>query len=102
MQFVDYHVERLTHFHLREGVDPQRVAAQGQGEFVVEAIVAHLFEQKGGNSKNRVRFRIRWKGYEASEDTWHRWWDVRSLAALDHYLVDHDDLRRELRLRKVG
>lgn len=37
-------------------------------------------------------FRIRWQGYDESEDTWLPYSEVSKLEALDKYLKEHPEL----------
>ncbi len=34
-----------------------------------------------------MEFKIRWQGYDSSEDTWEPWKAVRNIPALHSYLV---------------
>ncbi len=60
--------------------------AQGQtdqDEFVIERIMEH----KGDLSKkSTLRFRVRWLGYQESDDTWEPWSNLSKTEALHAYL----------------
>jgi Chromo (CHRromatin Organisation MOdifier) domain len=51
-------------------------------EFYVESIVEH--KGKGDNPK-RWTYRVRWLGYEESDETWLPYSWVENLAVLDEY-----------------
>lgn len=54
----------------------------------VEKVVAHTGNFKG--SKANWRFRVRWLGYSAEDDTWETWENLRRTAALHQYLRDNN------------
>ena len=90
----EMHLSRFKLCRIPEGYDALDIAAADAGEDVVEAIVDHLID----NADHRTwQFRVRWAGYDASEDTWHRFEDIKSCAALDEYLKENPELPRKFR-----
>ena len=47
--------------------------------------------------KNSYEFKVRWLGYDSSEDTWLPWKAVRELKAMDEYLSEHIKLAKLIR-----
>jgi hypothetical protein len=68
------------------------VAAVDNEEFEVEAIVDHRLLPGRGPRRRRLEFRVRWRGYEPEEDTWLPFAQVKDLAALDVYALEHPEL----------
>lgn len=87
---VRFHVSRLRKFNADMTEDPAKLAALDNNEFVVEAIVGHRGDRR---RRAGMEFRVRWLGYEPDDDTWLPYREVRELAALDRYAVDHPELR---------
>lgn len=87
---LELDVTRLKEYRQDLENDDLEVAARDADEHVVEAIVEHR-----GNARRRssLQFRVRWAGYEPSEDTWEAYRDVKDLAALDEYARGHPELR---------
>jgi len=71
--------------------DPRDIIAMDEYEALVEQIVDHNFPHP--QRKGTWRFRIRWQGCDADDDTWLSWKDVSPLAALDVYLRDHPEIK---------
>jgi hypothetical protein len=65
-----------------------------EGEYLVEAIVAHRLE--GTKKKNRTHYYFLVK-FEDGEEEWIPYWEVRELEAFDLYLRNHPDLARLLK-----
>jgi Chromo (CHRromatin Organisation MOdifier) domain len=66
-----------------------KIAAADKDEFVVEAIVGH----RGTLTKrSSLEFRVRWQGYDESEDTWLPLREVKDLVALDQYITLNPEL----------
>jgi hypothetical protein len=55
----------------------------------VEQIIDH---QGSIKKRNAMKFRIRWQGYDESEDTWLPWKDIKDLIALDNYILSNPEL----------
>jgi hypothetical protein len=89
---MDVHLDRLKKYHHSAEATPAEVlevAAADKEEYVVEKIVDH--REEGRKPKNWM-FRVRWHGYEPSEDTWLPWKEVKDLAAMDVYSQEHPEL----------
>ena len=94
---VTRHVTLLKEFDASRTPDPAAVAAADKDMWLVERIVAH---RGSPHSRGKMRFRVRWKGFEASDDTWEPWASVRQLAALREYAAAHPSLSWSLGLEK--
>jgi hypothetical protein len=71
-----------------EGIDsefptPATIAAVDRDAFVVDSIVDHKGNPK---NKNSLLFRVRWAGYEPSEDTWEPYKNLKNVVALEAYI----------------
>ncbi|GKT33970.1 Chromo (CHRromatin Organization MOdifier) domain [Aduncisulcus paluster] len=66
----------------------KETAASSQGEYIIEFIVDHR-----GETEEEIEFRVRWRGYDAEEDTWECLQTVDYSIALDDYLKDHPSLK---------
>ena len=80
----------------RNNITPFDIAMRDKQDYLVSKLVAHrlVSELAGKNLKNSYEFRVRWLGYEASEDTWLPWKAVRDLKALDEYLLENKNLAK--------
>jgi hypothetical protein len=92
----DFHIDRLRVFKYDNDHDSINLessllplAAADKDEFVVESIIDHEGSLK---YKSKLLFRIRWLGYDESEDTWLPHREVKDLQAFDAYLEDHPEL----------
>ena len=65
------------------------LAAADKDEFVVEMIVDHRGSIK---KRSKMEFRVRWQGYDETEDTWLLWKEVKDLVALDIYIQNYAEL----------
>lgn len=76
---------------------PDQAAAEVEQEYVVESIVAQ--RKKNG----RTEYRVRWAGYDSSEDTWEPASQVDGLVALDAWEATRQQpqLRRSQRTAPV-
>jgi hypothetical protein len=63
--------------------DPLAIAARDNDVFEVESIINHFGDPK---TKSKMDFQVRWLGFDASEDRWLPWSEVRNLPALHTYL----------------
>jgi len=77
-------------------ITPFDIAMRDKQDYLVSKLVAHrlVSEVAGKNLKNSYEFKVRWLGYEASEDTWLPWSAVRELKAMDSYLVENKKLAK--------
>jgi hypothetical protein len=83
----DYHVKLLHPFNYDpEVTDPRLVAYKDRQFHVIESVVAHVHDRL----KSNMTFKVRWSGYDASEDTWLPWKELRTTAALHKYLADNN------------
>ena len=71
-------------------------ASRDTGEWEVNSIISHE-----GSTLRNLKFKIRWTGFDASEDSDLPYHMVKDLKALDDYLVGHPALRRLLEKKKV-
>jgi len=86
----EYHVAHMRPFiHDERCIDPLKVAvADSLDEFVVERVI----DMRGDVSKrSTLEFKIRWAGYNATDDTWESWKDCRDAIAVQNFLVSHPD-----------
>jgi hypothetical protein len=91
-KILDFHVDRLRVFTKQPdaiGTSLVTLAAADRDEFVVEFIVDHRGSMK---KSSKLDFRIRWQGYDESEDTWIPWREAKQLEAMDLYLRDHPEI----------
>jgi hypothetical protein len=91
-KILDFHVDRLRVFEKQPdaiGTDLVTLAAADRDEFVVEFIVDHRGSMK---KPSKLDFRIRWQGYDESEDSWIPWREAKQLEAMDLYLRDHPEI----------
>jgi hypothetical protein len=89
---INFHVDRLRLFNLSSATTDEtlmELAAADKDEFIVEMIVDHRGSIK---KRSKMEFRIRWQGFDESEDTWLLWREVKDLVALDIYIQDHAEL----------
>jgi hypothetical protein len=93
-KMVQLDVSSLKLFKCPPHVDPVAVAGMDEGEYLVEAIVAHRLE--GTKKKNRTHYYFLVK-FEDGEEEWIPYWEVRELEAFDLYLRNHPDLARLLK-----
>jgi hypothetical protein len=92
LRHVRFHETRLKKYDAERTESAVAVAAVDNEEFEVEAIVAHRLLPGRGPRRRRLEFRVRWRGYEPEEDTWLPWSEVKDLAALDVYALEHPEL----------
>lgn len=92
LRHVRFHKTRLKKYDAERTESAVAVAAVDNEEFEVEAIVVHRLLPGRGLRRRRLEFRVRWRGYEPEEDTWLPWSEVKDLAALDVYALEHPEL----------
>lgn len=87
---LDFTVDRLKRFETDLSMrELTAIAANDNESFVVEKIVDHTGDP---TKKSTMDFKVRWQGYEPSEDTWIPYIEARDLQALDDYIRDHPEL----------
>ncbi len=67
---------KTVHVYLKELLDMQlKLIMRDKQDFLVSKLVAHrlVSELAGKTLKNSYEFKVRWLGYQASEDTWLPW-----------------------------
>jgi hypothetical protein len=64
-------------------VNPLNIAVKDTDEFVVEDIVDHQIFDDGSSS-----WRVRWAGYDPSEDTWEPWSNIKDVDKFHLYCFD--------------
>ena len=81
------HVSRLFPFWYDEPrVDPENVALRDAEEYKIEKIIDDTIDER---PKRQWTFKVRWQGYDESEDTWSSWDDLKDVAALQTYLREN-------------
>jgi hypothetical protein len=81
----DVHISRLFPFFYDDTrVDPESIALRDSEEFVVDSIIDDTIDT--AIPKTKWQFRVRWKGYDESEDTWNSWDSLKHVEALHNYL----------------
>jgi hypothetical protein len=90
---INMHVDRLRIFHGADNLSENQLlnlSAKDKDEYNVEAIIDHSGTIK---QRSKMMFRVRWQGYDESEDTWLPYTRVKDLVALDLYVRDHIELK---------
>jgi hypothetical protein len=79
-------------------ITPFDIAMRDKQDYLVSKLVAHrlVSELAGEKLKNSYEFKVRWLGYQASEDTWLPWKAVKDLKAMNEYLLDNKNLAKLL------
>jgi len=79
------HVSRIfPFFYDSTRTDPERVAYLDRGEFKVEKIIDSSMDLE--IPKDQWSFLVRWAGYEADDDLWLPWEELKDVEALHTYL----------------
>jgi hypothetical protein len=68
-------------------IDPENIALRDAEEYVVDRIVDDTIDDR---PKKQWTFKVHWKDYDESEDTWASWDDLKDVEALHIYLREHD------------
>jgi hypothetical protein len=69
-------------------INPLNIAVKDTEEFVVEDIVDHRISDDGSSS-----WRVRWAGYDSSDDTWEPWSNIKDVDKFHLYFFDKKLLR---------
>jgi hypothetical protein len=86
-QHEDAHIRQLSPFKYDAAtMDPKRIAARDNQEYVIHEILAHRGNKK---YKTSLEFKVRWEGYGPEHDTWEPWRNVRLVDKLHAYLYKH-------------
>lgn len=68
-------------------VNPTDIAMQDNQEFLID----HIMEHRGDrHDKTNMEFKVRWAGYDESEDSWEPWKELRNTSQLHEYLRTHN------------
>jgi hypothetical protein len=107
----EYHVTSLKEFLFDpETTDPRKIACGDSQEFHVERVIEHAWRmegevnstaQAGPSSSDRKKrkkrsdlfFKIRWLGFDETEDTWEPWKGVMHVDVVKDYCEQHAELR---------
>jgi hypothetical protein len=85
MRPVERHIKELAPFYHNPLTDnPALEAIKDADQFVIERVIAHRGEW---NRIGSMTFRVRWRGYTESDDTWEPWSNVRLNEKLHEYLT---------------
>lgn len=88
---IQVHIDRLRLFKVPDDFQPSeliQLAAADKDEFIVESIIDHT-----GTTKRNLQFRVRWQGYDPSEDSWLSYNELKDNIALDVYSHEHPELK---------
>ena len=79
-----HHVQELAPFKWNANmVNPKEVALRDRDNFVVHQILSHTGDLK---RLSTLRFKVRWEGYDAADDTYEPWKALRTNRVLHEYL----------------
>jgi hypothetical protein len=93
------HVNRLKLYNNSRDIPPADIAAVDIDHYTVESIAGHRVidsKVKAGARRNRtftakdMEFKVKWLGYDEEDDTWMHYSEIKSLSALEKYLVSND------------
>ena len=63
---------------------PLNIAVKDTDEYVVDQIVGHNI-----SDPTDTKWRVRWAGYEASDETWEPPANIKNVEVFHHYCVDN-------------
>ena len=100
-QCITIHASRAVPFYLRSDVTGEDIAKlqnYDQEECIVEKVITHE-----GTTRSDIRFRLRWKGFDASADTYESWKNVCKngviTAPVFEYLHQRNALLKTLKVK---
>ena len=89
-----YFVDRLKLYDSTStDYTPEAIALVDNDSFIVESIVDH---RGNPNKKSSMYFKVRWHGYDPSDDTWEQFKELRNCIQLREYLVSKPKLNKLL------
>ena len=83
----------MKRYYVSGNDEPIWVASHDSDSFLVDSVVDHEGDPTRLSS---LFFRIRWKGYDETEDSWLPFHNVNELEALDIYLRKYPELYKKL------
>jgi hypothetical protein len=84
------HASRLKQFRYdATRVDPKDIAAKEINEFYVGEILDHRPRGESRPLRSRLAFKVRWLGYDESDETWEPWSELRSNSIVHAYCRAH-------------
>ena len=81
---------RPFHYNERTLKPLQAAVADYPWEFIVEQCISMKGEIR---NRRKLEFKIRWAGYDESNDTWEPWDHVKNNDAVQLYLYNHPNPR---------
>ena len=88
MKIYTFHVSRLKAFRNDRTDDLVAVASVDSSEYIVDQIVDH----RPAAQRDSWQFRVHWRGYDDSDDSWLTYPELRDVSALRAYLLEHPEL----------
>jgi hypothetical protein len=82
-----FYADRLRQYTVtdQQSLEPLEVATRDRGEFIIDRILDHSGIQSRPQS---LDFKVRWLGYDESEDLWLPYKNVKDTSALQEYLIE--------------
>ena len=83
-----YHIKYLKAFNYDQlRINPLDIARAESDEFVVERILDH--RKPNNKSRKDYEFKVQWRGYDGSHNSWEPWANMRDNEVLNEYLYDN-------------